>query len=211
MTWFTTLLKIFSKKSQKPADPTLAPKATDSPLISKNVPTSTLEPKKFKEPIGGFTKRQINQSFGVPWSANSQKQHTGLDIAASVGEEIMAIADGYVSKVGYLGKDSNGNDFGYYVGIYHHDKNLCSAYLHTATNKKQGDLVKGGDVIATVADLKNRTHLHFNTWSGVYDMKLTHRGALPSTHNAGKIDPVTDPAFPSNFIDPKSLDFENKT
>ena len=211
MSWFNNLLNIFSKKSPKSACPPPVPKPVDSSPISQNLPSLDPELKKFKEPISGFIKRQINQGFGVSWSANSQKQHTGFDIAASVGEKVMAITDGQVSKVGYLGKDSEGNDFGYYVGIHHSNNNLCSAYLHVTTNKKQGDSVSGGDVIATVADLKSRTHLHFNVWSGQYDMRLTHRGALPFPHNAGKIDPITDPAFPGNFIDPKSLDFENKT
>ena len=65
-----------------------------------------------------------------------------------------------------------------YVIILEHHNNLISAYKHNSSLiKQQGDLVKGGEVIATsgsTGDLTTGAHLHFELWSNGYPINPTN-------------------------------------
>lgn len=145
--------------------------------------------------------KRITQAYGVPWSVNPKKQHTGLDIVVPAKEKVFAVCDGKIVKIGDLG-----GNWAQYIDI-EHEPGLCTSYLHVVPQMAVNSLVKAGDLIATIADLGTNSHLHFNTWKGSYNNPLTHRGALPNTENVGKIDPKTDPVFPSNFVDPISFNY----
>ena len=108
----------------------------------------------FIKPLNGI----ITSRFGYRETTNPiiPKNHTGIDIAGSIGNKIIASTDGEVvlasSQGGY------GNHLKIQIGevsiIYAH----CNELL-----VKQGDLVKQGQEIATVGSTGNSTgpHLHF--------------------------------------------------
>lgn len=151
------------------------------------------------------TYQRISQSFGEVWSANTNKQHTGTDIPVPPGEPVYACASGTVMKVGNL--DAHGK-WAQYIIVKHDSDNYCSAYLHVdpKSNISTGKKVKAKQVIATIADI-GANHLHFNLWRGTYKT-ITARGALPLPENKGKINPKTDPAFPDNFVNAMSFNYD---
>lgn len=109
----------------------------------------------FFAPITG----SLSQAF------NANNKHFAVDIVAKTGTPIKAVADGTVifsewtAETGYviILKHANG-----YISVYKHNGNLL---------KQQGDLVKSGEVIASVGstgELTTGPHLHFELWSGGY-------------------------------------------
>lgn len=84
--------------------------------------------------------------------------HTGLDIAAALGEDILAVWDGTVVTAQY-----GNSGYGNYVIIDHGD-GLTTLYSHCSELRvKQGDAVCAGQCIATVGSSGNSTgsHCHF--------------------------------------------------
>lgn len=82
--------------------------------------------------------------------------HTGADFAAPTGTPIKAALDGVVSGVKYK------NGYGNYLIIDHGD-GLQTLYAHCNTiSAKKGDIVKAGDIIATVGNSgrSSGSHLH---------------------------------------------------
>lgn len=156
---------------------------------------------KFIWPLEKSYKR-ITTPFSETWIKNSKKNHTGIDIAAPIGEKVFTVADGVVKKIGYLDVKK---EMAQYIGVEHRLGNYCSAYLHITPTVKTGDEIKAGDVIGNIAQLiKMGAHLHFNVWKGTYNNPITHRGALPKIEYTSEF---TDPVFPSNFIDPMSINY----
>ena len=92
---------------------------------------------------------------------NPQDKHFGVDIAANPNESVLATLDGtvilstYTADTGYLIQIQHSQDF---ITVYKH----CGSLL-----KKEGDKVKGGEVIALVGNTGEQTtgpHLHFELW-----------------------------------------------
>lgn len=82
--------------------------------------------------------------------------HTGADFASPTGTPVKAALDGVVSGVKYR------NGYGNYLIIDHGD-GLQTLYAHCDTiSAKEGDVVKAGDVIATVGSSgrSSGSHLH---------------------------------------------------
>lgn len=93
------------------------------------------------------------------WNINDQsyRQHHGLDIAAPVGTDIIAPADGVVTFAGPSG------GYGLYIAIKHAD--VATGYGHNDQNLVEGgDTVRQGQVIGKVGNRGQSTgpHLHFN-------------------------------------------------
>ena len=89
---------------------------------------------------------------------NQYKQHTGVDLGGTWGDEIYASASGRVLFVNY---DLSG--YGYWLGIKHSDS-ITTLYAHCSKIVvKPGDYVKKGQVIAYVGQtgLATGPHLHF--------------------------------------------------
>ena len=90
-----------------------------------------------------------------------QKKHLAVDIVASEGLPIKAVADGTVIFSGWTSETG-------YVLIMEHQNNLLSVYKHNGSlSKAQGDLVRSGEVIASVGntgELTTGPHLHFELW-----------------------------------------------
>lgn len=103
-------------------------------------------------PVGGT----ITSRYGVS-SRLRVSTHTGLDIAASTGTDIKAVADGTVISAKYTGS------YGNLVKI-DHGNGIETWYGHTSKMYvKEGETVKAGDIIAAVGSTGNSTgpHLHF--------------------------------------------------
>ncbi len=94
-------------------------------------------------------------SFGYdPWL---KQDHAGLDFAAAAGDEIAAIADGFVIHAGEKG------DFGQCV-MLDHGNGILSVYAHcSALFVTAGETVKAGTIVAAVGSTGYSTgpHLHF--------------------------------------------------
>jgi murein DD-endopeptidase MepM/ murein hydrolase activator NlpD len=102
---------------------------------------------------------------------NSDEQHFAIDIAVKKDAPIKAIADGTVIFAEWS------VDTGFVI-IIDHGNNLLSVYKHnTQLYKKQGDLVKSGEVIASAGstgELSTATHLHFELWYNGYPIDPTN-------------------------------------
>lgn len=146
--------------------------------------------------------QRITQEFGVPWSANPKKLHTGIDIAVPAGEQVYATASGKVVKIGSFKKG-----WAQYIDVEHDGGNYCTAYLHVVPQMELGECVEAGEPIAKIAKIKG-THLHFNVWKGLHQNPLTQRGALPTIENVGEIWPKSDPVFPHNFVNPMTFTYK---
>ena len=107
-------------------------------------------------------------------TTGSWQTHNGTDIAAEMGTEVYAVADGEVTSV------KNDALWGVTVVIDHHNgftTKYCS--LGADLTVQQGDKVAGGDVIGVIGDTADvesasAPHLH-----------------IEMTHNGQFIDPVT--------------------
>ncbi len=102
----------------------------------------------------------VNPACGVLTSAFGSRRgrrHTGIDIGADSGSDILAAADGTVTFSGYA------DGYGNYL-IIDHGNGVQTAYGHCSKLiAKKGDAVKRGDKIACVGNTGNSTgpHLHF--------------------------------------------------
>tara|TARA_R110001632_G_scaffold193079_4_gene313984 strand:- start:635 stop:1501 length:867 start_codon:yes stop_codon:yes gene_type:complete len=105
---------------------------------------------------------------------NADEKHYALDIVTEKDAPVKAAGDGTVIFAEWTAETGH-------VMIIEHPKNMITVYKHNASlNKRQGDLVKAGEVIAVVGntgELSTGPHLHFELWSNGY------------------------PIDPSNFID----------
>lgn len=93
---------------------------------------------------------------------NSYYEHTGIDFAAEVGAEVLAVDSGTVESV-YSGDLLHGTEI-----VVDHGDGLKSVYRFVTEIEglKAGDTVEKGQVIATVAEAngneyKDGAHLHF--------------------------------------------------
>ena len=84
--------------------------------------------------------------------------HTGIDIGAAHGTDIISSADGVVTSVIY-----NEGGYGWYIMVYHGD-GITTLYAHCSkVIAKVGQQVKQGQVIALVGSTGASTgpHIHF--------------------------------------------------
>ena len=122
--------------------------------------------------------------------------HTGTDVVASVGEAVTAAGDGTI--MGYLVDPTfrggvlvrHDTTFGVVITQYWH------VWLRSGFSV--GSTVKRGQEFASVADMGDKTHLHFAVFNGDFDAH-TWNGALPPRACSGF------PAFPYRFVDPTAF------
>ena len=122
-----------------------------------NKPFSTLRGK-LAWPVRG----RLTQQFGS--SRNSKQRWKGVIISAAAGTRVHAIARGKVEFSGRL------RGYGYLV-IIRHDKNYRSLYAYNrSVYKKEGQIVKAGDVIAAVGSSGSQANsgLYFEIRKGTY-------------------------------------------
>ncbi|HXK70808.1 MAG: M23 family metallopeptidase [Caldisericia bacterium] len=96
--------------------------------------------------------------------------HTGVDITASYGYPVKAVADGVVNEAGWSG------GYGYTVKIYHRD-GIETLYAHCSKlNVKVGDRVKRGQIIAKAGATGTATHSHVH-----YEIRRDGKAIDPET------------------------------
>jgi len=102
---------------------------------------------------------------------NIKERHYAVDIVVVKDTPIKATADGTVIFAEWT------TDTGYVI-IVEHSYGLISVYKHNASlTKRQGDLVKAGEVIAmsgNTGELTTGPHLHFELWSDGYPINPTN-------------------------------------
>ena len=122
--------------------------------------------------------------------------HTGADIVATAGQPVMAAGDGVIE--GYLIDPT----FRGGVLIRHQTSSgaVITQYWHVwlKSGYSAGTRVKRGEVFAAVADMGDKTHLHFAVFNGDFEPHAWN-GALPPSACSGF------PAFPYRFIDPTAF------
>lgn len=116
-------------------------------------------------PLIGNTNQQyalfspVKGTISEPY--DSKSKHYAVDIVTVKDAPVKAIADGTVIFAEWTAQTGN-------VIILKHNNNLISVYKHNAMlTKGQGQLVKAGEVIATVGstgELTTGPHLHFELW-----------------------------------------------
>lgn len=105
------------------------------------------------ESINSPSRGSISSPFGTRWG----KMHKGIDIAASLGEDINAALDGTISYSAWE------NGYGNVIKI-DHGKGIETTYAHCSViTAKKGEVVKKGTKIGEVGSTGNSTgpHLHF--------------------------------------------------
>lgn len=108
----------------------------------------------------GRLSSRYNLKRRIAYYGNKVRPHRGTDFAANVGTEILATADGTVTKSERRG--GNGN----YVKI-RHNGTYETQYLHMKSRKaKVGDYVRQGDVIGWVGMTGNTSgpHVCYRFW-----------------------------------------------
>lgn len=102
---------------------------------------------------------------------NPEEKHFAVDIVTVKDAPVKAVADGTVIFAEWTAETG-------YVMIIEHRNDIISVYKHNASlNKEQGELVKAGEVIATVGntgELTTGPHLHFELWSDSYPIDPTN-------------------------------------
>ncbi|HEY3111654.1 MAG TPA: peptidoglycan DD-metalloendopeptidase family protein, partial [Chloroflexota bacterium] len=117
----------------------------ESPLLGRN----------FQWPLRG----PITTSFGEPGPLWRNGYHPGLDIGASIGTPIRAIADGVVIEAE---EDGYNRGYGHYVKV-DHGGGLHSLYGHmSVVSAREGDRVLAGSVLGQVGmtGVTTGPHLH---------------------------------------------------
>lgn len=98
----------------------------------------------------------LSQTYDV------EKKHYAVDVVAPKDTPVKAIANGTVIFSEWTTETG-------YVIILEHKDGLLSVYKHNGSlNKNQGDVVRVGEVIASVGntgELTTGPHLHFELWS----------------------------------------------
>lgn len=94
-------------------------------------------------------------------SYNREKKHFAVDVVAPKDTPIKSVANGIVIFAEWTAETG-------YVIIVEHKEGLLSVYKHNGSlNKSQGDIVRSGEVIASVGNTGEFTtgpHLHFELW-----------------------------------------------
>ncbi len=148
--WFQPQLTVDTgTKPVNPVDPDDPDKPTDTTVTAAN-PVSNLDVTRDYE-------------FGLDVSlSNSYRFHQAMDMAAKVGDNVVASLDGTVENI-TVGNRTKGTE----ITIVH-EGGIKTRYrfINVKEGLKKGDKVKRGDVIGTVAEpngneFKQDPHLHF--------------------------------------------------
>lgn len=112
------------------------------------------------ENVGALLFSPINGTLSQGY--DPKNKHFAVDVVAPKDTPVKSIADGTVLFSEWT------SETGYVIIIEHQDNNLTSVYKHNGSlSKSQGDLVKAGEVIASIGntgELTTGPHLHFELW-----------------------------------------------
>lgn len=139
---------------------TSAPITTPKPAVAMEDPTPTL-PQFIMPTIGNVAKTFSIDALVWSNTMEDYRTHNGIDVCASVGEGVMAAADGIVTEV-YV-DPMMGNTV-----VIAHDGGAETVYQNLGDDitVSTGDTVKSGEVIGSVGEsalieIAEEPHLHF--------------------------------------------------
>lgn len=152
----------------KPDKPNDKPTNQETPGVNAEVvpPVEDVKPTiNFVSPVEGeIVKGYYTDSLVFSETMQDFRTHSGVDIAASIGDNVLAYSNGTVSKV------ENDPFMGTTVEITHAG-GVVSVYKNLGSNLwvEAGIEVKAGDKIGTVGDsaileIADKPHLHFELW-----------------------------------------------
>ncbi|GAA0415044.1 murein hydrolase activator EnvC [Cocleimonas flava] len=140
------------KKTPKATPKATQPKNTGTAVSRRYVPNKPFS--SLKGRLSWPVKGRLTQKYGS--NRNTKQKWKGVVISAPAGSNVYAIARGKVEYSGRL------KGYGYLV-IIRHDKNYRSLYAYNrSVYKKEGQIVKAGEVIAAVGNSGSQTN------SGLY-------------------------------------------
>jgi murein DD-endopeptidase MepM/ murein hydrolase activator NlpD len=114
----------------------------------------------------GYYLRPVSGRVTSPYGSRKGGFHPGIDFGSSRGTQVMAAANGIVSKVinGCVeGKKSCGGRYGNHI-VIEHPNGTNTTYAHLSrTSVKVGQIVTQGEIIGTTGNTGQSTgpHLHF--------------------------------------------------
>lgn len=112
------------------------------------------------ENVGSLLFSPVSGTLSQPFDAEAK--HYAVDVVAPKETPVKSIADGTVLFSEWTAETG-------YVIIIEHRDNLTSVYKHNGSlSKSQGDLVRAGEVIASIGntgELTTGPHLHFELWN----------------------------------------------
>lgn len=131
-------------------------------------------PVRYTDPDGSIPWDEVikftanSSNFGVRTHPITGKKHghSGIDLGASVGSDVRALADGKIAYIGWNEKKVDGKTVGYgRYAVVEHGNGYYSLYAHLEKNGVKyevGETVNNGDVIATSGNTGGSTgpHLH---------------------------------------------------
>lgn len=134
-------------------------------------------------------KTNYSCKFGAP--RNNGRKHGGVDLAASAGTPVFAIADGVVIEAAG-GFDQYGTSV---ISIEHgdiYDDDYCVVRYGEVDNIRftVGATVNRGDIIAKVGVQPGGTQLHLEMYSGIADGPFLQPNLLPYKRRLDLIDPT---------------------
>ncbi|MBI3267503.1 MAG: peptidoglycan DD-metalloendopeptidase family protein [Planctomycetes bacterium] len=136
--------------------------------------------------------------YGDDWAFNKCPtckklyKHTGIDLSAKAGQELVFKQNGYVFKAKHL--DSKGWKWCVIVADDLNTHTYVIWHVDKVPNFKVGENVSGKK-IGVVADLGGNTHVHVGLRNAPFDLNLAMKGALPAcTHKPNGL-----PQFPEKF------------
>ena len=150
-------------------DINLTPSRQDSLLRDKVAREDKYNPLTNTEALSVVLFAPVKGTISAPYRPD--EKHYAVDVVTVKDAPVKAAADGTVIFAGWTTETG-------YVLIIEHRNDLISVYKHNAQlNKEQGELGKGGEVIAVVGntgELTTGPHLHFELWSDGYPIDPTN-------------------------------------
>ena len=155
--------------SSLPSEVDLSPSKEDSILREKVSREDKYNPLLGDTSIDYVLFAPVKGTISQPYKPN--EKHYAVDVVTVKDAPVKAVADGTVIFAEWTAETG-------YVIIIKHRNDLLSVYKHNATlTKEQGELVKAGEVIATVGstgELTTGPHLHFELWRDGFPVNPTN-------------------------------------
>ena len=144
-------------------DPEPEPQAPSEPADTKPQPQPVIESKAYIMPISSG---EVTLGFSITKpvyskTLNDWRVHDGIDISATLGQNVVAVNDGAVEKI------INDDIFGFTVVIKHTDgKKSTYCNLEDSIELEEGQLINQGDIVGKVGntaifEISEPPHLHF--------------------------------------------------
>ena len=147
----------------------------------------TEKKEKWVNPTGGKIRGCDSRGCGSYGASRGSRSHAGTDYEAREGQDVFAVADGKITKIGH--PYSSNLSYRYITIETTNGEVVRQLYVNPAVNLSVGDLVSAGQIIGTYQELGSlypgiTEHVHVDIW---YDNGTPN----PWATGGVSIDPVT--------------------